>query len=54
MPRVTVGSLELFYESRGEGPPLLLIMGLDRGALGSATPGVKADGRAPAAPRRGP
>jgi pimeloyl-ACP methyl ester carboxylesterase len=27
MPMVTVGPLQLYYELRGSGPPLLLIMG---------------------------
>jgi pimeloyl-ACP methyl ester carboxylesterase len=28
MPRIRVGELELFYDSEGKGPPLLLLMGL--------------------------
>jgi pimeloyl-ACP methyl ester carboxylesterase len=27
MPRITVNGAELFYEVRGSGPPVLLIMG---------------------------
>jgi pimeloyl-ACP methyl ester carboxylesterase len=27
MPRVTVNGTELYYEMRGTGPPILLIMG---------------------------